>query len=205
MNALKKIGIFAMFVALFPAISVLGNKAVAQTVVYTNPAWAPAYYPGVRYYYLPDIETYYDLANQDFVYLDNGQWVFSYDLPPMYSSYNLNTAFVVALNLNVFEPWRHYQYYISHYPRFYYRTVYRRAEIVRIRGFNENIRTPYYWSNGERERQGEVRRMARIDNRVGNSRPPEAVYYSGRHIGHPVHVRSFMRAGHVRGMHYGKR
>ena len=34
---------------------------------YTNPSWAPPYSDGVRYYYLPEIETYYDLSNNDFI------------------------------------------------------------------------------------------------------------------------------------------
>lgn len=157
---------------------------------YSNPAWAPAYVPGVRYYYLPDIETYYDLSNQDFVYLDNGQWLFSSTLPPVYGSYDLYKGFTIALDADVYEPWMHNQYYVSHYPRYYYRTLYHVNDQVRIRGFNENDAKPLYQdqqeaSNGPDERQ---------DTREhSETRPPQKVGYYGKDIGRPVKVQPHMR------------
>jgi len=99
---MKKIGIASMFVLLFSIFLVLPIEVFSQPVQYSNPPWAPDY-SGVRYYYLPDIETYYDLANQDFVYLDDGQWLFSSTLPSVYSGYDLFSAFVIALDMNVFS------------------------------------------------------------------------------------------------------
>src|ERR1035437_6731627 len=108
MKILKRTGITKGIVILLLVLaSIESSPLQAQEIRYTNPVWAPAYYPGVRYYYLPDIEAYYDLSNQDFVYLDDGQWLFSYGLPPMYSGYNLYDAFIVALDLDVFQPWLH--------------------------------------------------------------------------------------------------
>ncbi|MEI7676972.1 MAG: hypothetical protein WCJ03_09345, partial [Bacteroidales bacterium] len=117
-----------------------------SVVVYENPAWAPAYHPGVRYYYFPDLEMYYDLSNRDFIYLSDGQWLFSNTLPPFYADYNLYNGFVVSLNVRVFQPWRHHQYYVSNYPRYYYRNFYSR-ETHRVRGFSENERHPIYYQN----------------------------------------------------------
>ena len=121
-------------------------------VRYDNPTWAPPYYPGVRYYYLPDIETYYDLTSQQFVFLDNGQWTYSQNLPSMYAGYDLDNCFAVAIDYNTYQPWLHYQYYVSHYPRYYYRDYYDHSNIPYVRGFNENSKSAIYWSENERNR-----------------------------------------------------
>jgi len=117
------------------------NQPARPNVV--TPPWAPAYdnVGMVRYYYFPDIECYYDVWNQDFIYFEDGNWMFGATLPPSYSWYDLNTAFIVLLDYNVFEPWHHFNYYVSHYPRYYYRSVYRgRYEDADhpLGGFNEN-------------------------------------------------------------------
>lgn len=170
---------------------------------YINPPWAPPYVSGVRYYYLPDIEAYYDLSNQDFVYLDNGQWLFSRTLPSIYSWYDLYDGFSVALNFNVYQPWMHNQYYVSHYPRYYYRNKYSDGERDRIRGFNENDAKPFYWTQPDRNRVAEMRsnngntrpNTNRPEaNRPPATRPPQRTGYYGKQIGTPVKVQPQMRA-----------
>lgn len=180
---------------------------------YSNPAWAPPYVPGLRYYYLPDIEVYYDLSNQDFVYLDNGQWLFSSTLPSIYGAYDLYNGFIIALNVNVYQPWMHNQYYISHYPRYYYRNKYSDGDQVRVRGFNENSAKPFYRDQQDNPNRGDERQDNRNNtvinrNRPGNnrqgdnrpsnpqpgaSRPPQKVGYYGKDIGRPVKVQPHMR------------
>jgi len=116
---------------------------------YENPQWAPPYYEGARYYYLPDIESYYDLSMNEFITLNNGRWYYSSSIPSMYSGYDLNDCFLVVLNNNVYEPWMHHQYYVSHYPRYYYRDYYDRSNYPYVRGFNENLRSAFYWGENE--------------------------------------------------------
>lgn len=170
---------------------------ISAGVTYTNPGWAPPYYSGVRYYYMPDIEAYYDLSAQEFVYLDGGQWMFSHMLPPMYSGYDLNNGFVVALNFNVFQPWMHHQYYISHYPRYYYRNTYRDEDFANIRGFNENERKPFYWKAEDRDRNRGNNNIPPRNNvterKPEMTREPQKTNYYGRTIGQPVKVRQNMR------------
>ncbi len=78
------------------------QKVDAQVKVNINigsqPVWGPVGYDYVEYYYLPDIETYYYVPTRKFVYLNNGQWVFSTSLPSRYRSYNLNSGYKVVLN-----------------------------------------------------------------------------------------------------------
>ncbi len=120
-----------------------------------NPAWAPDYYVGTRYYYFPDIETYYDLGTRNFVYLNNGRWLFVPTLPPIYAAFNLNNAFIVIVNRSVYTPWMHHHYYNSHYPRYYYIDYYDFSNIPYVRGYNENGRRAVYWREAERNRARE--------------------------------------------------
>jgi len=123
------------------------------------PSWAP-YYDNigmVRYYYFPDIECYYDVWNREFIYLDDANWMFGSMLPPSYGWYDLNTGFIVLLDYHVYEPWRHFNYYVSHYPPYYYRSIYRERyeDATRpMRGFNENSREPVDRSRLETEERG---------------------------------------------------
>ncbi len=184
------------------------------------PPWAP-YYENVnmiRYYYIPDIECYYDVWNHEFVYLEDGNWMFGATLPPIYSWLDLNTAFIVLLDYNVFEPWMHFHHYVSHYPRYYYRTFYRDVDIDinrPLRGFNENGRATMY--NNTRRAPDVERKTTIINNEnrtiVGNrnenrrepnlnrefperrvepTRPPQRMEYRGRDIGRPVGVQRNM-------------
>ena len=110
----------------------------------SSPNWAQNYDSEnpANYYYLPDIETYYDLRNREFVYLENGSWRFSASLPSVYASFDLNNCFVVKLNNSVHEPWMHFHYYVAHYPRYYYKSYDRDRSDYRdrpARWFNENL------------------------------------------------------------------
>ena len=169
------------------------SSGVSATASYSNPAWGPSEYSGVRYYYLPDIETYYDLSSRDFVYMNNGQWNYSGSLPAMYSNYDLYNGFVVTLNYNVYQPWMHQQYYAAHYPRYYYRNTYRNAAANNLRGFNENDRKPFYWKGDERTRRNDVRDNNVNDRRNEVTRPPQNPNYRGREVGRPVKVQPGMR------------
>jgi hypothetical protein len=119
---------------------------------YEKPQWGPSYYDGTRYYYLPDIESYYDIYTREFIFLNQAQWIFSPYLPSIYPDFNLNNSFVVVVNSNMYQPWMHHQYYVSHFPRYYYRDYYDRSNFAYVRGFNENSSSAIYWSENERDR-----------------------------------------------------
>lgn len=192
MKKLRNLSVAAVFV--FSLNSFTGCetlKAIWETT-YVSPYWAPAYYPGARYYYLPDIETYYDLSVNQFVYLSNGQWYHSYSLPSMYGWYDLYNSFVITLNINVYQPWMHHQYYVSHYPRYYYHNTYRDRNFADIRGFNENRKEPVYWQPGERDKIKDLRKNEPV-RKPDIQRPPQNTNYYGKPIGEPVKVRPDMR------------
>lgn len=84
--------------------SVIFENAGAQIRLNVNvnigsqPAWGPTGYDYVEYYYLPDIECYYYVPNQQYIYLSGSNWVFSYSLPPRYRSYDIYTGYKVVVN-----------------------------------------------------------------------------------------------------------
>lgn len=63
-----------------------------------QPTWGPVGYSAVNYYYLPDIQTYYDVRSTQFIYLNRGVWVRSSNLPRQYRNYDLNSGYKVVIN-----------------------------------------------------------------------------------------------------------
>lgn len=85
----------------------------AQVQVNVNLGKPPVWGPTVtteEYYYLPDIDSYFDIQQSQFIYLNNGVWIRSKSLPRRYRSYNLNTGYVVVLNdYHGQNPYTHYK------------------------------------------------------------------------------------------------
>ena len=97
------------------------NSINAQISVNVNlglqPSWGPVGYSSVDYYYLPDIYTYYDVRNTQFIYLNNGVWIRSSYLPRQYRSYDLNSGYKVVLN--DYHGTRPYSNYKNHKVKYY--------------------------------------------------------------------------------------
>lgn len=83
-------------------ILLVSSSVQAQASVHVNigsvPSWGPAGYVNAEYYYLPDVEAYYDIRATRFIYFNRGQWIRSRFLPNPYRNYNLNTGCKVVLN-----------------------------------------------------------------------------------------------------------
>lgn len=205
LNFLNKAMIIAFFATL---VCVVGSCAGVgygsyEPETYSNvvvPDWAPPYdNPNlVRYYYFPDIEVYYDVWNQDFVYLEDGDWVFSAALPAIYAGFDLYDCFIVVLDYRVYEPWMHHHYYVSHYPRYYYRSFYNVSNTYEIRGFNENRGREIRLGPEERTRLEEASRNRPERERMTPpppeqrseefTREPQQMRYYGPNVGRPVRV-----------------
>ncbi|HYM95193.1 MAG TPA: hypothetical protein VET23_13710 [Chitinophagaceae bacterium] len=194
MKRFEKISIIIAFVISLYGLSACGTPSyLTYGTHYSNPGLTPPYYSGVRYYYLPDIEAYYDLSDDEFVYLNNGQWLFSLVLPSIYGSYDLYNGFVIALNVGVYQPWLHHQYYVSHYSRYYYYNYYSNMDINSIRGFNENDRKPILWKQEDRNRINDLRKNEKFDRKAVDPKPPQKPNYYGKDIGQPVKVKPQMK------------
>ena len=70
----------------------------------SQPDWGPVGYDHADYYYMPDIDAYYDVTNHLYVYNDNNVWVHRAYLPERYHFDKYNTYKVVVNDRN---PWEH--------------------------------------------------------------------------------------------------
>ncbi len=71
----------------------------------SQPEWGPVGYTHAEYYYMPDIDAYYDVPNHQYVYNQNNAWVRSSALPPRYQNYDLYHGYKVVVNQP--NPWQH--------------------------------------------------------------------------------------------------
>ncbi|WP_306350936.1 hypothetical protein [Flavobacterium sp. '19STA2R22 D10 B1'] len=79
------------------------NAIHAQVSVNVNigtpPAWGPPITEQVRYYYLPDVEAYYDINSSMFLYFGTkGKWIRARNLPRAYRNYDLYNGQKVVIN-----------------------------------------------------------------------------------------------------------
>ncbi len=81
-----------------------------------QPLWGPTGYDHVEYYYLPDVDAYYHISNRQFIYLSNGEWVFSVNLPSRYKSYDLYSGYKVVINTP--DPYRYYKTHKVKYAKY---------------------------------------------------------------------------------------
>ena len=145
------------------------------------PQWAPVYdnVQDVHYYYLPDIEVYYDVWRNEYVYMNQGTWIYSSYMPSYYSSYNINDAFVVVLDRGAYEPWRRHQNYVTQYPRNYYQSRYTnsndRNNNGRMRGYNENAKRVIYHSN-QNSGNGRSENVVRNPNTTNSRQPSQPLH-----------------------------
>jgi hypothetical protein len=86
-----------LLVALFAATVSSKAQVSVNVNLGTPPVWAPAAPVAVEYYYLPDIEVYYDVPARRYIYMRNGSWHRSAALPARYRGYDLyhgNTVYL---------------------------------------------------------------------------------------------------------------
>jgi len=95
---MKTLKLIALGIVMFFASSTMHAQLSINVHLGTAPSWGPAGYASVDYYYLPDIESYYDIRASQFIYLSGGNWVRSRYLPRQYRNYDLDRGYKVVLN-----------------------------------------------------------------------------------------------------------
>lgn len=98
------------------------GSAMAQFSIRFNigspPEWAPVEQVQSRYYYLPDVEAYYDVNSSMFIYLDGRKWVHRTYLPYRYRNYNLYSGYKVSMhNYHGYTPYTQYYEHKKQYSR----------------------------------------------------------------------------------------
>ena len=106
---MKSLKFLAFGILLFVGVS--NYAQVSVNVNIGHPAWGPVV-TTEEYYYLPDVHSYYDIRQSQFIYLNNGTWIRFRELPPRYRSYNLHSGNVIVLH--DYHGNSPYVYYKSH-------------------------------------------------------------------------------------------
>lgn len=84
----------------------------------TRPQWGPVGYPEARYYYLPDVEAYYDTHTSMFVYSDGKHWVQRRYLPSHYRNYDLyHGQKIVMKSYRGNYPYAYFKYHKTKYAK----------------------------------------------------------------------------------------
>lgn len=79
----------------------------------SQPIWGPEGYDYVDYYYLPDIDVFYNVPNRQYIYLERGRWTFARKLPPRFHSFDLYRGHKVVIN--EYKPYRRVTEYRTKY------------------------------------------------------------------------------------------
>ncbi|OXB15695.1 hypothetical protein [Flavobacterium reichenbachii] len=113
---MKKLGL-----ALVLLVSVFTHAQVSINVnIGTPPSWGPEGYDDSRYYYLPDIDVYYDVNNSQYIYDNNGVWVREKRIPARYRNYDLYSGYKVVLNdYRGDKPYSYHSKHRAAYPKGY--------------------------------------------------------------------------------------
>lgn len=82
----------------------------------SQPQWGPTGYDHVDYYYLPDVDAYYNVPAQQYVYLEGGRWVWRASLPSRYSGYDLYNGYKVVMNTP--KPYLSHQTHVREYSKY---------------------------------------------------------------------------------------
>lgn len=127
----------------------------------SQPAWGPTGYNHVDYYYLPDIESYYDVATGQYIYQSGGRWVFANTLPPRYRGYDLYSGYKVVVNRP--KPYLNFSRDRVAYGR-YKNWSGARQPMLRESRNNGN----QYGNNGNRPGNGNMNRPGNNGNHYGN-------------------------------------
>jgi len=131
--------------AILGIVVLTSNQSNAQVSINVNigsqPAWIPAGYQDVNYYYLPEVQSYYCVPQRQFVYLSGDRWTRSRYLPARYRGYNLNHGRkIVVYGDNPYRSYNNHRVrYASHND--YYRSSYDGGDRIRYRSPRNNYRS----------------------------------------------------------------
>ncbi|MEO7215159.1 hypothetical protein [Mucilaginibacter sp.] len=108
---MKRILLFCVL-ALLSSINIF--KAAGQISVHVNisnpPVWAPpAEAHVIRYYYIPEKDTYYDAVRSGYYYNHNGRWTFANRLPSAYGTFDIGKLHHIAVRYYGNEPYTYFK------------------------------------------------------------------------------------------------
>jgi hypothetical protein len=117
---MKNLKLIAVAIVLFFASNSMQSQVSVNVNLGVQPSWGPVGYSAVQYYYIPDVQAYYDVRSTQFIYLNGGTWTRSGHLPYQYRNYDLNRGYKVVLNdYHGTRPYSQYKYHKQKYYKGY--------------------------------------------------------------------------------------
>ena len=113
------------------------------------PVWAPAKAVATQYYYLPDVDMYYDVPAERFIYVKNGKWVRAERLPVAYRGYDLKKGQVIYLT--DYRGNSPYLFHKNHKVK-YKGKKYKSAKKVYVSGKHDNGKHKGHKKNGKHDK-----------------------------------------------------
>ena len=147
---MRTLKLIAVGIILFASSTIQAQVSVNVNIG-AAPAWGPVGHVATEYYYLPDVESYYDIRASQFIYFGGGSWIRSRHLPYQYRNYDLHRGYKVVLN--DYHGSRPYSHFKSHKVK-YYRGYNGRDN--RNVGYNNNRRA--YVSNRHNDNRKEYQK-----------------------------------------------
>jgi len=102
---MKKIILTAAILLSCLSVKIASAQISLSINIGSQPDWGPVGYDHADYYYLPDVDSYYDVNAHQYVYLNNNVWVHGATLPPRYGNYDVYHSYKVVVNQR--NPWVH--------------------------------------------------------------------------------------------------
>ena len=156
-------------VALFVAVSLQAQVAVNINLG-APPMWGPVGYTNVQYYYLPDVEAYYDIPSSMFIYQSGGLWVHRTYLPVRYRSYDLYSGYkVVMTDYHGSKPYFHHKEYKMKYAKGYRGPAQKNIGERPGKGYNKSRAHPGSYST-HKANQGNVKSKGNSNKGNGNNK-----------------------------------
>ena len=98
----------------------MASTSQAQVSVNFNigsqPLWGPVGYDYARFYYMPEIDVYYNVATRKYTYYHGNRWVTKSKLPGRYKNFNIYRTYKVVMNDR--DPWRYHSRNRNSYSRY---------------------------------------------------------------------------------------
>lgn len=157
-------------IAMFNTSSIEAQHVSVNINLDIQPAWGPSGYHYADFYYIPELNIYYDVNHGLFVYLSGRRWVSNIYLPKKYHKYDFYLMHKVVLN-DIYNPWVHNKYHKRSYAHFR----------------NNRSQIAIYYMNDRHYHKARHNHWAWVEPRY----MPKQKHNSHKHLAHqhqPVHV-----------------
>jgi len=134
-----------------------------------QPVWGPTGYDHVDYYYLPDIEVYYNVPQRRYYYNERGRWISRSTLPSRYRGFDLYNSYKVVLNERT--PYRNHNKYRDQYASYKGRRDQQPIRDARDSKYYVNPNHPEHrnWARQQQQEKNKARGNSKGNNRGNKS------------------------------------